>query len=168
MRFFENVNCIEELKRQYFALAKKYHSDITGGSDEDMKALNNEYSDLQKKYKDVHASIKEDSEAPYYTAKESTNEAPEDFINIIAFILSLKGVEVELCGRWIWISGDTKQHKDLLKEMGCKWAQNKKMWSWHYNGDKSGYSKRKCKDMGYIRNVYGSVSYRTDEQLLLA
>ena len=81
--YFENVKCVEELKKQYFALAKKYHSDITGGSDDKMKELNNEYADLYKVYKDIHASIKEESTEPYYTAKTLTNEAPEDFIKII-------------------------------------------------------------------------------------
>ena len=33
-RYFSSVNCIEELKRQYFALAKLYHSDITGGDEQ--------------------------------------------------------------------------------------------------------------------------------------
>lgn len=127
MRYFENVTCIEDLKRQYFALAKKLHSDITGGSDEAMKTLNAEYSELQKRLKDIHKSVKEDSKDEVYTAKTPTNEAPEDFINIIKFLLSLKGLDVELCGRWIWITGETKAHKDLLKEMGCKWCSNKKL-----------------------------------------
>ena len=165
MKYFENVKCVEELKKQYFALAKKYHSDITGQSDDKMKELNNEYSELHKILKDVHASIKENTE-PYYTAKTPTNEAPEDFINIIKFLLSLKGLEVELCGRWIWISGDTKPHKDLLKNMGCKWANEKKMWSWHYNGDATGY-KRKGTAIGEIRNLYGSMSFKTSETMLL-
>lgn len=43
MRNFKNITCIEELKKQYFALAKKYHSDLTGGSDEKMKEINAEY-----------------------------------------------------------------------------------------------------------------------------
>lgn len=29
---FVNVNCIEELKKQYFALAKKYHSESRSAS----------------------------------------------------------------------------------------------------------------------------------------
>ncbi|MHC1722502.1 MAG: molecular chaperone DnaJ [Aminipila sp.] len=166
MKYFENINCIEELKRQYFALAKKFHSDITGGSDEDMKALNAEYSEQQKVLKDIHKSVKEDSTEEVYTAKTSTTEAPEDFINIIKFLLDLKGLEVELCGRWIWITGNTKEHKDLLNKMGCKWCNNKKAWSWHYNGDASGYRK-KGTNLSTIRNMYGSLSFRTDETLLL-
>ena len=97
-RYFHNVNCIEELKKQYFALAKLYHSDITGGSDEAMKAINAEYSDLFKVYKDIHKSIKEDAPEETYTAKESTKEAPQDFITIIRALFHL-GLSVELCGR---------------------------------------------------------------------
>ena len=118
-RYFNNVNCIEELKKQYFALAKLYHSDITGGSDEAMKAINAEYSELFKTYKDIHKSIKEDAPEETYTAKESTKEAPEDFINIIRALLNL-GLSVELCGRWLWITGDTKAAKEDLTKLGCR------------------------------------------------
>ena len=48
--YFTNIKTVEELKKQYFALAKKYHSDITGGSAEIMKEINNEYAELHKKY----------------------------------------------------------------------------------------------------------------------
>lgn len=167
-KYFSNVKSIEELKREYFALAKKYHSDINGGSDEAMKEINAEYADLQKLLKDVHTSIKKDAEEPYYTAKTATSEAPEDFINIIKFILSLSGVNVELCGSWIWISGNTKEHKEILKQMGCKWASKKSMWSWHYDKDGTGYRKRRPVSMAEIRNKYGSLEYGTDNTLLLA
>jgi len=166
-KYFENVNCSEQLKRQYFVLAKKYHSDITGGSDEKMKELNNEYAELYKVYKDIHVSVKDESAEPYYTAKTPTSEAPEDFIKIIAFLLGLKGLEVELCGRWIWISGDTKPHKDLLKDMGCRWSPEKSMWNWHYSGDSAGYRK-KGTDIGTIRSMYGSMSFQTGDTPLLA
>lgn len=169
MKYFTNVKTIEELKKQYFALAKKYHSDITHGSDEIMKEINSEYSDLFRVYKDVHQSIKEDSTEETYTAKTATNEAPEDFINIIKFLLSLGGLDVELCGRWLWIGGNTKEHKDQLKAMGCKWSSNKKLWSWHYDGDATPYHKRHSQDMSHIRSKYGSVSFESSEdQLLLA
>ena len=150
-RYFHNVNCIEELKKQYFALAKLYHSDITGGSDDAMKAINAEYSDLFKVYKDIHKSIKEN--------------APEDFINIIRALLNL-GLSVELCGRWLWITGDTKAVKEDLKKLGCRWSANKKAWSWHYPEDGS-RNHKKAWDFNKIRNTYGSVSYTNDEQLQL-
>ena len=164
-RYFNNVNCIEELKKQYFALAKLYHSDITGGSDDTMKAINAEYSDLFKVYKDIHKSIREDAPEETYTAKESTKEAPEDFINIIKALLNF-GLSVELCGRWLWITGDTKAAKEDLKKLGCRWSANKKAWSWHYPEDGS-RNHKKAWDFNKIRNTYGSVSYTNDEQLQL-
>jgi curved DNA-binding protein CbpA len=163
MRNFKNITCIEELKKQYFALAKNYHSDLTGGSDEKMKEINAEYDELFKRYKDVHASHKEEGET--YTAKEPTTEAPDDFKNIISALLRM-GLSVELCGRWLWIGGDTKPHKDELKALGCKWSSKKKLWSWHYPEDTC-RGRKGGRSMDYIRNVYGSTSFEAGEQLRL-
>ena len=163
MKYFSNVNSIEELKKQYFALAKKYHSDITGGSDEIMKEINNEYAELHKKYKDIHKSIKPEEET--YTASEPTSECPEDFINIVNELLKMS-LNVELCGRWLWISGDTKPHKDELKALGCKWSSKKAMWSWHYPEDS--VKRHKAKSIEEIRDIYGSVSFFQGGQLQLS
>lgn len=91
-----------------------------------MRAINAEYTELFKVYKDVHQSIKKDAENATYTAEKATNEAPVDFINIISELLKMPGIAVELCGRWLWIGGDTKPYKDKLKEIGCKWCNTKK------------------------------------------
>lgn len=157
---------IEEVKKQYYKLALKYHSDVTGGNDDAMKEINAEYSELHKKYKDVHASIKEEEEEETYTAKESTSECPEDFINIVSALLRM-GVNVELCGRWLWISGDTKPHKDELKALGCRWSAKKGMWSWHYPEDGKRYHGT-TSTMEEIRDTYGSVSFQFGGPALLA
>lgn len=78
--YFEKVNCIEALKKQYFALAKAYHSDITGGSDEVMKIIDGEYDRLFKVYKDVHQIIKKDAKpSDTYRTTEPSSETLEDF-----------------------------------------------------------------------------------------
>ena len=147
-KYFNNVDCIEELKKQYFALAKKYHSDLNGGSDEAMKEIDAQYSDLFKRYKDIHRSA----------------EAPEDFINIINQLLNL-GVDVELSGRWLWISGNTMPVKDQLKAIGCKWCSKKKVWSWHYPEDSSRRHKPWTEEKR--REVYGSVRFTASPTPLL-
>lgn len=164
MKYFTKINTVEELKKQYFSLAKKYHSDINGGSDEMMKAINAEYTELFKVYKDVHQSTKKDAENATYTAEKATNEAPVDFINIISELLKMPGIAVELCGRWLWIGGDTKPYKDKLKEIGCKWCNTKKLWSWHHPED-SVY-KHKTKNMSEIREAYGSQIFTNGTMLL--
>lgn len=164
MKNFRDVTCIEELKKQYFALAKKYHSDLTGGSDEKMKEINAEYDELFRQFKDIHASLKEEGET--YTAKEPTSEAPEDFRAIIEALLKMD-LSVELCGRWLWIGGDTKPHKEELKALGCKWAAKKKLWSWHYPEDGIKKRRKGTLSMDSIRGTYGSVAFEAGEQLRL-
>lgn len=164
MKWFERVKCIEDLKQAYFKLAKKYHSDV-GGNDETMKEINAEYSELHKRLKDIHRAFSKDGETAekYYTAETETEECPEDFINIVRELLKLK-LAVELCGRWLWISGETKAVKEDLKKLGCKYHGNKQMWSWHYPEDSAKlYKKRKPWTMAEIRNGYGSVKLKVTE-----
>ncbi len=162
--YFENVDCVEELKKQFLAKCKELHPD-NGGNEEAFKAMSNEYEVLFKKYKNIHRNVQENATKTTYTSSKETLEKAGEFMNIVIQLMGLKGIEIELCGRWLWISGDTKAHKDILKSMGCKWANNKKMWSWHFPEDTTRRT-RKTKDMNYIRNMYGSMKF--EEQLQLA
>lgn len=74
---------------------------------------------------------------------------------IIAVLLSLDGLEVELCGRWLWIGGETRRHKEALKAAGCRWCSKKGLWSWHFPED-GVKRRRKTSSMNEIRNKYGS------------
>lgn len=162
-KYFKNIETIEELKKAYFKAALENHPDH-GGDVEIMKMINNEYAELQKKLKDVHKAYgKEET----YTATEKTKEVPEDFINIVHELLKMQGLEIELCGRWLWIGGSTKEHKDALKALGCKWSSKKKMWSWHYPEDSKKKFKGKAWDMNKVRNEYGSMTFEKDNNLQL-
>jgi len=65
-----------------------------------------------------------------------------------------KGLHIEVCGSWVWVSGDTKKHKDKLKSLGLFYAYKKKMWYLKPAGYKS--RKHKPVDMEKIRMTYGS------------
>ena len=123
------------------------------------------------KFKDIHKNVKKQKEtdAEYYTAKTPCKECAEDFINIVTTLLTIDGITVELCGRWLWIGGETKKNAEALKKCGCRWNPNKKLWSWHYNEDSTPYWKgRKAMAMGQIRTWYGSKTFvKDDEELLL-
>jgi len=41
-------------------------------------------------------------------------------------ILGLIGVDIEICGAWVWVTGDTRTHKEVLKENGYKYASKRK------------------------------------------
>lgn len=157
MTYFKNISTIDELKKAYRKLCQINHPD-NGGNNETMAAINDEYTKLFNELKKDH-NRKADADESGKT--RPINECPEEFINIISHLVSLKGLNVELCGSWIWISGDTKEHKESLKAIGCRWASKKKMWYWR--SEKDAVKSRGSKSMDYIRSTYGSEVYSTSE-----
>lgn len=160
MTYFNDITTIEELKKAYRKLCQLNHPD-NGGNVATMAAINNEYTEMFNILKDRH---NEAAKADSTGKTRPVNECPEEFINIISHLVSLKGLVVELCGSWIWISGDTKAYKETLKAIGCRWASKKLMWYWR--NEKDAVRSRKPKSMDYIRNTYGSESYSTSDLLL--
>lgn len=121
IKYFENVRTLEELKRQYRELALKHHPD-RGGTVKVMQAINAEYETLFARVKDIHAN----KEGEEFTRE--TQEAPEEFINIVNELMKMEGVHIEVIGCFIWLSGNTKEHKDKIKALGFRWSPNKSMW----------------------------------------
>lgn len=156
MKYFEHCKTLDELKKEYRRLAMQHHPDV-GGDLETMKAVNNEYAARFEVLKGQHNARAAADE----TGKTSTTtEAPEEFIAIIEKLLRLDGLEVELCGSWLWIGGNTREHKEALKAAGCRWSSSKKLWYWRHAEDGHRWHKGN-KTMSQIRNKYGSQTYRS-------
>ena len=150
-KYFVNCKTLDELKKQYRRLAMKYHPDM-GGSTEIMQQINAEHDTLFEMLKKQH-----NASADEY---HQTTETAAEFRDIIDFLMTLDGVVAELCGRWLWIGGNTREHKEALKAAGCHWCQNKGLWSWHYAEDGCGYHKGRKRSMAEIRAKYGSTTFR--------
>ena len=45
--------------------------------------------------------------------------------------LQRRGLRIERIGTWIWVTGHTLQHKQLLKQYGFKFNRDKFAWSYH-------------------------------------
>lgn len=150
MKFFANCETLDELKAEYRRLAMKHHPD-RGGDVETMKAINAEHDALFELLKKQH----NDSADEYH----QTTETAEEFREVIAALLKLDGLTVELCGCWLWISGNTREHKEALKAAGCRWSKQKMMWYWRHPEDKRSYYRSKS-TMSDIRQKYGSQVFR--------
>ena len=74
-----------------------------------------------------------------------------------AELAELRGLEVELCGRWLWISGNFRQHERTLEKLGCRYHDSKGMWYWRDKRDKK-TSKTDGWVISKIRERFGSVS----------
>ncbi len=155
MKFFAGVTSLDELKKVYRLLAMKNHPDV-GGDLATMKAINNEHDELFDILKRQHnAKAKADPEGKTY----ATTETPEEFREIIETLLRMDGLEVELCGSWLWIGGETRKHKDELKAAGCRWSSKKALWYWRH--EESGKPwRRGSHSMEEIRDKYGSQTFR--------
>lgn len=153
---------VEDLKSIYRKLAMEHHPD-RGGTKEAMQEINAEYTMLFDRLKNTHKSTRPDGPKTYQ-AETATAETPEDFINICNELFRLDGLEVELCGRWLWIGGETKKHKEHLKALGCKWSKNKEKWSWHFPEDAAWqYKGKKSWSMDRIRDRFGSERLGAEE-----
>ena len=163
-KYFKDINTLEELRRQYKELLKKYHPDNTNGSTEATQEINAEYDRLFKTLKDRHESKSADSSN---TNQSEYNQNMYDWENdkalreILQQIINFDGIEIEIIGQWIWISGNTYTYKKELKEIGFKWASQKKMWYW--KSETYQKKSRKTLSMNDIRNYYGSVKIQTKE-----
>ena len=62
---------------------------------------------------------------------EFTEAEKQELLEKIVALKQLPGLEINLCGSWVWIGGDTKPQRDVLKSLGCWWAAKKKLWYWH-------------------------------------
>jgi len=144
----------EELKSTYRKLAVKHHPDC-GGTKEVMQAINAEYAKLFAKLKDTHRN----AEGSVYTSSKPTDELPEEFMEIIDRLIRMEGITIEIIGRFVWVSGDTKPHKEALKEMKFRW-HSKKFW-WYLAPEDYRKRSRKQFSMDDIRTMYGSQDVAT-------
>lgn len=72
-------------------------------------------------------------------------------------VIDLDGIVIEICGSSIWLSGNTKEHREVLKTAGYKYAPKKVMWS--FCGGKRSFSRDKF-SMDDIRSAHGSATVR--------
>ena len=139
---FKGIEGINEAKKIYKQLAKKLHPDV-GGSDELFKMLNSIYTNIL--------------ENGIYFSNEFKFDL--EIEKIISQILHYENILIEVVGSWVWVSGDTREIKEKLKELNFKWASKKKLW---FYGEMKGRNPNE-KSMEDIKSKYGCETVRTRE-----
>ena len=162
MAYCNNINTLEALRKQYKELLKIHHPD-NGGNVANMQEINAEYDRLFKLLKDKHENGSTDSKEN--NAKTDYNSMKYDFTEdaklreMLSKIIGFHGITIEVCGNWIW-AFDSYNYRKELKELGFRYAKNKKAWYWHSDA----FRKRSHKSlsMDAIRNYYGSTEIETE------
>ena len=142
----------EEIKTCYRKLASCNHPD-KGGDTEAMQLINKAYDDLLEYFKH-NDNLMIDNDI-INTASKSFN------FEFIKEIKTMQGIVIEVCGYWVWLGGDTFEHKDKIKALKFKFSSAKKKWYWSPTIDENQY-RRGSKSMKQIRSKYGSVIIETE------
>jgi DnaJ-like protein len=137
----------ELIKGAYRKASMQYHPDRNPAGLEMMKIVNAAYNALTDY---VAGSVQLDVDV-----EESMNFGEE--LNAALNAIIGLGLTIEICGSWIWVSGDTKPYKEILKAAGYRWAPKKLMWSY---GTTRATSRGKF-SMDDIRLRHGSVSVKS-------
>ena len=122
MNYFRDCKSVQEIKKLYRQLALANHPD-KGGSVAVMQTINAQYTLALKKF---DGSTQDDYTYHY---NEQTESAIMEKISEIIF--KKLDVEISLIGNWIWITGETKQYRQELKKLDCKWHSKRLCWYWH-------------------------------------
>ena len=130
---------LSDIKAVYRTLASKYHPD-KGGNTETMQLINNAFDELSNYFNENEVLV----------IREEHTTVSFDFIDELK---CMSGVVIEVCGCWVWLTGNTYAYKEQISRLGFKFSATKK--SWYWASDLKGY-RRGTKSMKSIRNKFGS------------
>lgn len=142
----------DEIRNAYRKACKQYHPDINPAGLEMMKLVNLAFEALQD-----FTPLEDDSgqESDYGNRLNQALNAILDF-----------GLGIEVCGAWIWVTGDTFKYKDTLKVRGFKYAPKKQ--AWYFRPEKYKSSSRGSWTLDEIKERYGAHTVKRKHKQLSA
>lgn len=140
----------------YRRAAMKYHPDRNPAGADIMKAVNAAIAAIRKWYAEGRDELRPHNNPTGYG---------DELAAALNALHGLAGLDIEICGSWVWVGGDTKPNKEALKAAGYKWGRQKAKWYFRPEG----YVSRRPKGakpwtMDEIRNYHGSQAYHAPDR----
>ncbi len=135
---------LEMVKKAYRQACKIYHPDVNPAGTAMMQAVNEAYE-----------SLSEESFPIKLSDSDVISNYGEALNNALNSIITCMGINIEVCGAWIWVSGETKANKETLKSSGFMWSNQKEMWYFRPASNKIRYYRGNL-SLEEIRAKYGS------------
>jgi hypothetical protein len=147
------IKDLDQLKKQYFLLSKKYHPDA-GGTNEQFVQLKNEYDKLRDAI--LRGANLTDEQ------KKNEIEIDEALQTIVDNIINIDDINIEVIGKWIWVSskliGFSNSSYALLKKAGLTYAKKGNKPYMLYKGVESKGSRGKMSKED-IEKKYGKTKF---------
>ena len=161
---FDSCNSLEDVKKRFRELIKEYHPD-NGGNAAAAASILEQYKETLKKFDAWNASRTATASATDFNGTTSATDLADDIADAAAIACGLDGTTVELCGSWLWVTGNTYVYRSTLKAAGFKWASKKKAWYFHA-GEYRRYN-RSDMSLSAIRAKYGAATISVEAHPLL-
>ena len=148
----DSESTVDSLKKQFKENAKKFHPDFNNGSKEKAE----QFKEMMQEYESALKFIGEQKGKVYQMDFEYTD------LIISLLKMEMEEVDIEICGWFVYLWGNTKPHKDQLKSLGFFWNPKKICWYWK----PPWYIKRNREswDMSRIRETWGSEKIHQQEK----
>lgn len=167
LKWFKDCTTIEDAKELYKRLCREFHPDLNeSDTTETMQSINAEFEQVFKTLQNKHRAETTDTTTDSGENGAETTETPAEFMTIINGLIHCEGVQIDLVGRWIWVTGNTYPYKDIIKSLGFRYASKKKAWYWHTVEDSC--KSRKGLSLDEIKSKYGCKSFATASMPKLA
>ncbi len=92
-------------------------------------ALSQEAARLREELEEAKREAPKAQE-PAEPMRDLAPEFGEGLVTVREWAESLAGVHVDTVGSWLWVTGDTRAHKDALKAAGFLFSAKKGAWYW--------------------------------------
>ncbi len=141
----------ELIKNAYRKACSKFHPD-KGGCVEMMQLVNAAYEVLT------------DFEGPV----EETDHSYSDALNeALKTVINLPNITIEICGNWIWITGNTKPHSKILGKSGAGFFWAPKKTAWYFRPDDYKSVSKGTMSLDEIRDKYNANAIKSVSQKYL-
>lgn len=146
--FSEDIMTVDELRKSYRKLLKKFHPDNESGSVEATQEINEEYDRLFTILDSTDGSA----------VNQNTKKDDMAFKAVLNEIINFD-MTIEIIGDWIWCF-EAFAYKDRLKELGFKWAAKRRAWVWHEE-EYQRYHKKEI-PLSHIKQKYGCMTIKQE------
>ena len=144
-----------DIKKAYKEKIRLYHPDRNPAGLHMSKAINVAYDMIKDEEKLIIENDNKNSKLSDYM---------QHLNDVLSEIMKHPDLIIELCGVWVWISGNTKEHKEILKSSKFKWSNNKKMW--YYRPETKKSKNRSSWSINKIRESFGSTKFNDETKKL--